>query len=48
MTWQLYWRHWHFGYKKVLDEDYLIHDNYLFIGPLQIKWYTSAIPTNMD
>jgi len=41
MIWQFNWRCWHLGYNKVPDDDLPLFHNYLFIGPLQVKWYSS-------
>lgn len=42
IDWQFNIRVWHIGYQKVLDEEFLIYDNYLFIGPFQFKWYSKG------
>lgn len=41
IDWQLYWKKWHLGKEKHYWEEFNIYNNYLFIGPLQIKWYSS-------
>jgi hypothetical protein len=39
MDWQFYWRKWHLGTNIYTDEPTGLKTRYLFIGPLQIKWY---------
>lgn len=41
MKYQFYWKSWHFGKEKVLIQDFNIFDNYIFIGPLQIRYWSS-------
>lgn len=40
MMWQINWRHWHLGFEKLFDQDNLVFENYLFIGPLQFNWFS--------
>jgi hypothetical protein len=40
MDWQFYWKRWHFGFDQIQDDEFGIIHNYLFIGPLQLKWYS--------
>lgn len=40
LTWQFYWHRWHLGWDSVQDSETRVKYNYLFIGPLQIRWYS--------
>lgn len=42
-SWQLYWTRWHLSFERVPDVEpgyWSLWDNYLFIGPLQIRWWS--------
>lgn len=36
---QFYWKRWHLGWSKDHDPDFGITYLYLFIGPLQLRFY---------
>lgn len=43
LDWQVLWTRWHFGYRRVRDEDfpdYELWHSLLFIGPFQFHWYS--------
>ena len=40
--WQFYWRRWHLGFDKDYCPELGIWYKFLFIGPLQLQWYSDA------
>lgn len=44
IEWQICWSRWYLSYNKIWDDlgnGKEIVVNYLFIGPLQIRWYSN-------
>lgn len=39
IQWQFYWTAWYLGYDERYDRWTGITVCYLFVGPLQMKWY---------
>jgi len=38
MQWQFYWRKWHLGFDSCADKEHDVVENYLFLGPVQLRW----------
>lgn len=39
VEWQMYWPKWHCGYGEDYDRDFNISYLFIFIGPLQMRFY---------
>jgi hypothetical protein len=39
MEWQFCWHCWHLGWTTSEPDELNVRTHYVFIGPLQMKWY---------